>query len=152
MNSGTVTHCRTRINNCTNYYQPRGVNVMKYAFNSTRTHMPARRIFTDHGTPKGKLFYLLSTFVVGLALMVSSAWAVDLTALTSIGGPLASALTQIDSLTPGIKALIGVIGFIVAFIALAAARNASPVLFYVMMLIFGAVGLPIGGAILGAVI
>jgi len=125
---------------------------MKYAFNSTRTHMPARRIFTDHGTPKGKLFYLLSTFVVGLALMVSSAWAVDLTALTSIGGPLASALTQIDSLTPGIKALIGVIGFIVAFIALAAARNASPVLFYVMMLIFGAVGLPIGGAILGAVI
>lgn len=125
---------------------------MKYTFNFPQTRIAARRIFTDRATRKGKPFYFLSTFVIGLALMVSSAWAVDLTALTTIGGPLASALTQIDSLTPGIKALIGVIGFIVAFIALAAARNASPVLFYVMMLIFGAVGLPIGGAILGAVI
>ncbi len=125
---------------------------MHYVFNSTPSGSAARRIFTVRAAPKGKLFYLLSTFFVGVVLMMSSAWAVDLTALTSIGGPLASALTQIDSLTPGIKALIGVIGFIVAFIALAAARNASPVLFYVMMLIFGAVGLPIGGAILGAVV
>jgi len=125
---------------------------MKYVFSSTPSGSPARRIFAVRGARKGKLFYLLSSFVIGIALMMSSACAVDLTALTSIGGPLASALTQIDSLTPGIKALIGVIGFIVAFIALAAARNASPVLFYVMMLIFGAVGLPIGGAILGAVI
>jgi hypothetical protein len=99
-----------------------------------------------------KATYRLLALLSAIALMMSPAWAVDLTALTTIGGPLASALTQVDSLTPGIKALIGVIGFLVAFIALAAARNASPVLFYIMLLIFGAVGLPIGAAILGAVI
>lgn len=125
---------------------------MHHAVNFKPSGSPARRIFAQRAAPKSKLFYLLSAFAVGTILLMSSAWAVDLTALTSIGGPLASALTQIDSLTPGLKALIGVIGFIVAFIALAAARNASPVLFYVMMLIFGAVGLPIGGAILGAVV
>lgn len=125
---------------------------MHHAFHFKPSGSPARRIFAMRTTRKSKLFYLLSALAIGTVLAMSSAWAVDLTALTSIGGPLASALTQIDSLTPGLKALIGVIGFIVAFIALAAARNASPVLFYVMMLIFGAVGLPIGGAILGAVV
>jgi hypothetical protein len=125
---------------------------MKLAIVQAPTLSPARTIFYRHGASKTKMILVLAVFIVGMVLMISSARAVDLTALTSIGGPLASALTQIDGLTPGIKALIGVIGFIVAFIALAAARNASPVLFYVMMLVFGAVGLPIGGAILGAVI
>jgi len=53
---------------------------------------------------------------------------------------------------PGVKALVGFVGFVVAFISLAALRNFGPVLFYLGMAIFGAVGLPIAGAILGAVI
>ncbi len=44
------------------------------------------------------------------------------------------------------------IGFVVAFISLAALRNFAPVLFFLGMAIFGAVGLIVAGAILGAVI
>ena len=49
-------------------------------------------------------------------------------------------------------ALVAFIGFVVAFISLAALRNFGPVLFYLGMAIFGAVGLVVAGAILGAVI
>lgn len=125
---------------------------MKYASISAPVSTQNRHTFMALAAPKSKTFYFLLAFSFAVALLMSSAWAVNLTALASIGGPLQSALTQLDELTPGVKALIGVIGFLVAFIALAAARNASPVMFYLMMLIFGAVGLPIGGAILGAVI
>ena len=75
--------------------------------------------------------------------------ALDLVAFTGITGPLTSALTQIASLGPGIKALVG---FVVALISLAALRNFGPVLFYVGLAIFAAVGLVIAGAIMGAVI
>lgn len=89
---------------------------------------------------------------VFLALASGGAAAVDLTALGTIGGPLSSALTQLQGLGPGLRALVGFIAFVVAFITLAALKNMGPVLFYVGVMIFGAVGLPIGGAILGAVI
>ena len=125
---------------------------MKCASISAPVSTQTRHTFSAPAAPRSKTLYLLLALFVLAAMLVSSAWAVNLTALASIGGPLQSALTQLDDLTPGVKALIGVIGFLVAFIALAAARNASPVMFYLMMLIFGAVGLPIGGAILGAVI
>lgn len=78
--------------------------------------------------------------------------ALDLVAFTGITGPLTSALTQIASLGPGIKALVGFVGFVVALISLAALRNFGPVLFYVGLAIFAAVGLVIAGAIMGAVI
>lgn len=78
--------------------------------------------------------------------------AVDLNSLATITGPLSTALTQLSSLGPGIKALVGFISFVVAFITLAALKNMGPVLFYIGAMIFGAVGLSIGGAILGAVI
>jgi hypothetical protein len=125
---------------------------MRYATISAPAISPTRHVCFALTAPKRKTFCLLLALFIAVTLLMSSAWAVDLTALASIGGPLQSALTQLADLTPGVKALIGVIGFLVAFIALAAARNASPVMFYLMMLIFGAVGLPIGGAILGAVI
>ena len=51
-----------------------------------------------------------------------------------------------------IKALVGFVGFVVALISLAALRNFGPVLFYVGLAIFAAVGLVIAGAIMGAVI
>jgi hypothetical protein len=78
--------------------------------------------------------------------------ALDLVAFTGIAGPLAAALAQLAALAPGVKALVGFVGFVVAFISLAALRNFGPVLFYLGMAIFGAVGLTIAGAILGAVI
>jgi hypothetical protein len=45
-----------------------------------------------------------------------------------------------------------VVGFVVAFISLSALRNMGPVLFFMGLAIFGAVGLTIAGAILGATI
>lgn len=93
------------------------------------------------------------TFVI-----VSSFWlafpgyALDLVTFGGITGPMTSALTQLSALGPGIKALVGFVGFIVALISLSALRNFGPVLFYVGLAIFGAVGLVIAGAIMGAVI
>src|SRR5262249_41874646 len=66
--------------------------------------------------------------------------ALDLVAFGGIGGPLAAALGQLAALAPGVKALVGFVGFVVAFISLAALRNFGPVLFYLGMAIFGAVG------------
>ncbi|WP_068637799.1 hypothetical protein [Thauera butanivorans] len=96
-------------------------------------------------------FVTLSMLVVTFAI-ASVAQAVDLTALDAIGGPLATALTQLSNLTPGMKALVGFLAFAVAFVSLAALRNMGPIMLYIGVAIFGAVGLAIGGAILGATI
>ena len=94
---------------------------------------------------------LLATIVLGLGAAFPG-YALDLVAFTGITGPLTSALTQLADLGPGIKALVGFIGFVVALISLSALRNFGPVLFYVGLAIFAAVGLVIAGAIMGAVI
>ena len=94
---------------------------------------------------------LLAIAFAGLALAFPS-HALDLVAFTGITGPLTSALTQIAELGPGIKALVGFVGFVVALISLSALRNFGPVLFYVGLAIFAAVGLVIAGAIMGAVV
>ena len=94
---------------------------------------------------------LLAVSLLGLCVAFPS-HALDLVGFTGITGPLTSALTQISALGPGIKALVGFVGFVVALISLAALRNFGPVLFYVGLAIFGAVGLVIAGAIMGAVI
>ena len=47
---------------------------------------------------------------------------------------------------------VGFVGFVVALISLSALRNFGPVLFYVGLAIFAAVGLVIAGAIMGAVV
>jgi len=79
-------------------------------------------------------------------------YALDLVTFSGITGPMTSALTQLSALGPGIKALVGFVGFIVALISLSALRNFGPVLFYIGLAIFGAVGLVIAGAIMGAII
>ena len=94
---------------------------------------------------------LLALLTLGLCAAFPG-HALDLVAFTGITGPLTSALMQISTLGPGIKALVGFVGFVVALISLAALRNFGPVLFYVGLAIFGAVGLVIAGAIMGAVI
>jgi hypothetical protein len=91
--------------------------------------------------------------VLGLGLCVTfPGHALDLVAFTGINGPLVAALAQIAALGPAIKALVGFVGFVVALISLSALRNFGPVLFYVGLAIFAAVGLVIAGAIMGAVI
>lgn len=94
---------------------------------------------------------LLAMILIGLGVALPG-YALDLVAFTGITGPLTSALTQIAALGPGIKALVGFVGFVVALISLSALRNFGPVLFYVGLAIFAAVGLVIAGAIMGAVI
>lgn len=91
---------------------------------------------------------LFLAMLFGLAVAFPSA-ALDLVAFTDITGPLTSALTTLGTLAPGVKAVVGFISFVVALISLAALRNFSPVLFFVGVAIFAAVGLTIGGAILG---
>ena len=78
--------------------------------------------------------------------------ALDLVTFAGINGPMTAALAQIAALGPGIKALVGFVSFVVALISLSALRNFGPVLFYVGLAIFAAVGLVIAGAIMGAVI
>ncbi len=78
---------------------------------------------------------LLLTLVVGLCAAFPG-YALDLVAFSGITGPMTSALTQISALGPAIKALVGF----------------GPVLFYVGLAIFAAVGLVIAGAIMGAVL
>jgi hypothetical protein len=94
---------------------------------------------------------LLAVLLAGL-LAATSSQALDLVAFTGITGPLVSALTQLAALSPGVKAIVGVVGFFVALIALAAARNFAPVLFYLGLAVFAAVGLVVAGAVMGAVI
>ncbi len=111
-------------------------------------HSPMHR--QKHLTVASLLAFLM---LLAIGLMVSfPSHALDLVAFVGIGGPLAAALGQLAALAPGVKALVGFVGFVVAFISLAALRNFGPVLFYLGMAIFGAVGLTIAGAILGAVI
>jgi hypothetical protein len=107
------------------------------------TRLPARRWLA--------FICLLALALVGLALALPG-HALDLVAFTGITGPMTSALAQIADLGPAIKALVGFIGFVVALISLSALRNFGPVLFYVGMAIFAAVGLVIAGAIMGAVV
>jgi hypothetical protein len=94
-----------------------------------------------------------SLAMLGMGLGVAMpGFALDLVAFTGITGPLTSALAQISALGPSVKALVGFVGFVVALISLSALRNFGPVLFYVGLAIFGAVGLVIAGAIMGAVV
>ena len=99
--------------------------------------------------------YPLMTLLMVLALGLCASFpsqALDLVAFQGIAGPMVAALAQLAALGPGIKALVGFIGFVVALISLSALRNFGPVLFYVGLAIFAAVGLVIAGAIMGAVI
>ena len=101
-----------------------------------------------------KALWLLTPLVCGVVLSLTAVTsdALDLVAFAGIAGPLTAALTQLATLAPGVKALIGFIGFVVALVSLAGLRNFGPVLFYLGLAIFAAVGLVIAGAIMGAVL
>ena len=108
---------------------------------------------TFHSSPRRPLTVITLFGLLALGLCIAfPGHALDLVAFTGITGPLVAALTQMAALSPGIKALVGFVGFVVALISLSALRNFGPVLFYVGLAIFAAVGLVIAGAIMGAVI
>ena len=102
--------------------------------------------------PKRAPWLMTALICVVLSLTAATSDALDLVAFAGIAGPLTSALTQLATLAPGVKALIGFIGFVVALVSLAGLRNFGPVLFYLGLAIFAAVGLVIAGAIMGAVL
>ena len=106
-----------------------------------------------HSSPRRPLTItaLFALLVLGLGMAFPSQ-ALDLVGFVGIAGPMTAALAQIAALGPGIKALVGFVGFVVALISLSALRNFGPVLFYVGLAIFAAVGLVIAGAIMGAVV
>lgn len=78
--------------------------------------------------------------------------ALDLVTFTGITGPLTSALTQLGSLTPGVKAIVGVVAFAIALFGLSILRNFGPAVYFVGVCIFAAVGLVVGGSIMGATV
>jgi len=119
------------------------MNVLNLPMSAKGAAAPPKRI--------ANAMVLFAFIVLGLGAAFPS-HAIDLVAFGGITGPLVSALTQLAALAPGVKALVGFIGFVVALISLAALRNFGPVLFYIGLAIFAAVGLVIAGAIMGAVI
>jgi hypothetical protein len=94
-----------------------------------------------------KALWLMTALLSGVVLSLTAvtSYALDLVAFAGIAGPLTAALTQLAT-------LIGFIGFVVALVSLAGLRNFGPVLFYLGLAIFAAVGLVIAGAIMGAVL
>jgi hypothetical protein len=87
-----------------------------------------------------------------LALLATAADALDLVAFTGITGPLTAALTQLGTLTPGVKAIVGVVAFAIALFGLSILRNFGPAVYFVGVCIFAAVGLVVGGSIMGATV
>jgi len=93
---------------------------------------------------------LVIAAVATLGMLATAADALDLVAFTGITGPLTAALTQIGSLTPGVKAIVGVVAFAIALFGLSILRNFGPAVYFVGVCIFAAVGLVVGGSIMGA--
>ena len=111
------------------------------------------RLIADRMALKRPWLWAGALLLASLLLLATvPSYAIDLVNLGAIGGPLGSALNTLGTLTPGVKALVGFISFVVALISLAALRNFGPVLYYIGVAIFATVGLVIAGAIMGAVI
>jgi len=103
--------------------------------------------------PRRVLAAVLAVTVVALLVFVAGeANALDLVAFTSITGPLTAALTQLGTLTPGVKAIVGVVAFAIALFGLSILRNFGPAVYFVGVCIFAAVGLVVGGSIMGATV
>jgi hypothetical protein len=87
-----------------------------------------------------------------LGILATAADALDLVAFTGITGPLTAALTQLGTLTPGVKAIVGVVAFAIALFGLSILRNFGPAVYFVGVCIFAAVGLVVGGSIMGVTV
>jgi len=102
---------------------------------------------------KRALAAVLAVAAIALLVVVTNeAEALDLVAFTGITGPLTAALTQLGTLTPGVKAIVGVVAFAIALFGLSILRNFGPAVYFVGVCIFAAVGLVVGGSIMGATV
>ncbi|TCJ20178.1 hypothetical protein EZJ19_00980 [Parasulfuritortus cantonensis] len=115
----------------------------------------ARLVQAKHAIDtKTTAWYVAS--VLGLAAVTGDALAISLD-MGNVGaatglGPMQAAIQQFADMNTGLKALVIVIGFLVALIGLAALRNFAPVLGYIGLAIFAAVGLTAGFAVAGAML
>jgi hypothetical protein len=66
------------------------------------------------------------------------------------GEAMAPIFAQINAITPGVRAVVAVVGFIVALVSLVALRSFSAVLFFLGLAVFGAGGLAMAQSLLGA--
>jgi hypothetical protein len=99
---------------------------------------------------RGLVLASAAVTVALLGAMATAANALDLVTFTGITGPLTAALTQLGALTPGVKAIVGVVAFAIALFGLSILRNFGPAVYFVGVCIFAAVGLVVGGSIMGA--
>ena len=67
-------------------------------------------------------------------------------------GAMSNVFDQINGITPGVKAIVAIVGFIVALVSLVALRSFSAVLFFLGLAVFGAGGLAMAQSLLGATI
>jgi hypothetical protein len=111
---------------------------------SHSTHFPSRR--------QALLAALMAVAVAFVGILSTTADALDLVAFTGITGPLTAALTQLGTLTPGVKAIVGVVAFAIALFGLSILRNFGPAVYFVGVCIFAAVGLVVGGSIMSATV
>ena len=103
--------------------------------------------------PKRTLVATLTVWTAALlAVIATGTEALDLVTFAGIAGPLTAALTQLGSLTPGVKAIVGVVAFAIALFGLSILRNFGPAVYFVGVCIFAAVGLVVGGSIMGATV
>jgi hypothetical protein len=102
--------------------------------------------------PVSKRWMIFSLLMSMLAMITGPAHAIDITNLSTLGGPLSTALTQLENLSIGVRAIAGFLGFLVTVVTLIALRNHHAIFGFVLLVIFTAVGLPIGAAIMGATI
>jgi len=94
----------------------------------------------------------LVVVVFAFVIVASETQALDLVTFTGVTGPLTAALTQLGALTPGVKAIVGVVAFAIALFGLSILRNFGPAVYFVGVCIFAAVGLIVGGSIMGATV
>ncbi len=110
-----------------------------------------RTLAMPSATSKRALASAIAVAAVALLVVLASeADALDLVAFTGITGPLTAALTQLGALTPGVKAIVGVVAFAIALFGLSILRNFGPAVYFVGVCVFAAVGLVVGGSIMGA--
>lgn len=117
--------------------------------------IPARLVQAKNAIDTKTTTWYVSS-VVGLATVAGDALAINLD-MGNVGaatglGPMQTAIQQFADMNTGLKALVIVIGFLVALIGLAALRNFAPVLGYIGLAIFAAVGLTAGFAVAGAML
>jgi hypothetical protein len=86
---------------------------------------------------------------VSMAFFLFAAGTAEAITAATAFGPLAPAVTFLQDLTPGIKAIAVILGFVVAIIALSLLKDFGKVVFFGGIAIFASVGLPVALTIAG---